>query len=177
MTTPFLGEIQIFGFNFAPAGWALCNGATLPIQQYTALFSLLGTNYGGDGVRTFQLPNLVSRAPCSQGASPGLTPRTIGEVFGNNTVTLDQSSMPTHTHALTIFSQPDATKRAATPGPNYGIIPPQNSSPFIGATAPNTTLSPNVIGPAGGGQPHENRQPYLALNFCIALRGAFPSFN
>ncbi|WP_426702273.1 phage tail protein [Rhodanobacter sp. Col0626] len=177
MTTPFLGEIQVFGFNFAPVGWAFCNGATLPIQQYSALFSLLGTSYGGDGVRTFQLPNLTGRAPCSQGTGPGLTLRTIGETFGANTVALDQSSMPAHTHALTIFSQPDTTKRTASPSSGYGILPPQNSTPFIGAVAPNATLAPNTIGPAGGGLPHENRQPYLALNYCIALQGAFPSFN
>jgi microcystin-dependent protein len=177
VTTPFLGEIQVFGFNFAPQGWAQCNGALLPISQYSALFSLIGTYYGGDGRSNFQLPNFTGRAACSQGTGPGLTPRTAGENFGDNSVALDQTSMPTHTHALTVFSQPDTTKRSASPAPNYAIIPPQNATPFLGGVAPSTGLAPNMIGFAGGGQPHENRQPFLPLNFCIALQGAFPSFG
>lgn len=177
MTTPFLGEIQVFGFNFAPYGWALCNGATLNIQQYTALFSLIGTTYGGDGVRTFQLPNFSARAACNQGTGPGLTPRPIGEDFGDNGVALNTGSMPSHTHGLVVFSQPDQTKRSATPAANAGITSPENVGPFIGNVAPSTSFAPNIIGPTGGGTPHENRQPYLALNFCIALQGAFPSFG
>ncbi|MDE2308218.1 MAG: phage tail protein [Xanthomonadaceae bacterium] len=177
MTTPFLGEIQLFGFNFPPQGWAACNGATLPISQYTALFSLLGTTYGGNGQTTFQLPNFSTRAPCSQGTGPGLTPREAGETFGDGSVTLNQASMPTHAHALNVFNQPDTGKHSPTPATGYGIVPPQNSKPFIAGTPPSATFAPNTLGPAGSGVPHENRQPFLALNFCIALNGAFPSFD
>lgn len=176
MTTPFVGEIQVFGFNFVPNGWAACNGAVLPIAQNTALFSLIGVSYGGNGTTTFQLPNFTNRAPCSQGTGPGLTPRTIGETFGDNSVTLDQTTMPSHSHSLTIFRQTDSSKRSAAPGTGYGITPPDHSTPFVSA-APTTTFAPNTIAPAGGSIPHENRQPFLALNYCIALQGVYPSFD
>ena len=176
MTEPFIGEIQLFGFNFAPRGWASCNGATLAIQQNTALFALLGTNYGGNGQTTFQLPNFVNRAGCNQGQGPGLTPRTIGEVFGSNSVTLTQGEMPAHGHTLTAYNQPTGTLRTSTPAPSNFLGIPTLSNPFIGGVPPNVQFAPVMCGPAGGGQPHENRQPYLASNFCIALQGIFPSF-
>lgn len=177
MTTPYLGEIQLFGFNFAPRGWALCNGALLPISQYTALFSLIGTSYGGDGKSTFQLPNLAGRAVCSQGAGPGLTLRTTGESFGDNGVALIQGEMPMHGHAMNVFNQPDTTKRAAAPASGYALIPPQNTNAFVPSATANAALPPNTIGVTGNGLAHENRQPFMALNFCIALSGVFPSFN
>lgn len=177
MTTPFLGEIQIFGFNFAPAGWAQCNGATLPIQQYSALFSLLGTNYGGNGTTTFQLPNFAGRAACSQGQGLGLTPRTIGETFGTNLVSLGLGEMPGHSHAVNVFHQTNAALQANVPDNGYGLIGPANTSPFVPTPTANTTFASTVIGTAGGSQPHENRQPLLPLNFCIALQGAFPAFD
>lgn len=177
MTTPFLGEIQIFGFNFAPVGWAQCNGATLPIQQYTALFSLLGTNYGGNGTTTFQLPNFAGRAACSQGQSPGLTQRTIGEVFGADQVTLGIGEMPGHSHSVNVYHQPNAALQSNAPDNGYGLIGPANSLPFVPTPTANVTFAPTVIGTAGGSQPHENRQPLLPLNFCIALQGAFPAFD
>jgi len=177
MTEPYLGEIQLFAFNFAPVGWALCNGATLQIRQFTALFSLIGTAYGGDGQNTFSLPNLVARAPCSQGTGPGLTQRSIGETFGEIGVTLTQPSIPSHIHSLNVFNQPDTTKRSASPAPNYALIPPENVDSFVNGLTPNTSFAPITVGVTGGGQPHENRQPYLALNYCIALQGTFPSFG
>lgn len=115
MTEPYTGEIQLFGFNYAPYNWAFCNGAMLPIQQNPALYSLLGTNYGGNGQTYFQLPNFAGRAGCNQGNGPGLTSRTIGEVFGTQNVTLLSTEMPAHTHALTVYNQTDVSKRASTP--------------------------------------------------------------
>ncbi|MEO7065996.1 MAG: tail fiber protein [Rhodanobacter sp.] len=179
MTTPFVGEIQLFGFNFAPYGWASANGVLLPIAQNTALFSLLGTTYGGNGQTTFALPNFVARAACNQGRGPGLTPRTMGETFGENSVTLLQSEMPTHSHNLQLLRPSDPSKMVATPSTGNALAPPEGRSTFAfaaGATA-NASFAGTAIGPAGGSQPHENRQPYLAVNFCIALTGVYPSFS
>lgn len=179
MTTPFLGEIQVFGFNFSPAGWAFCNGATLSIQQNSALFALLGIQYGGNGSSTFQLPNLVARGACQQGQGPGLTSRPIGQPFGVNQVTLDATQLPAHRHTLTAFAQTDTTKRSGSPVTGGGLSLPTSNAvkPFSNA-APTTALSPSMLTPsAGGGQPHANQQPYLAVNFCIALQGAFPAFD
>jgi microcystin-dependent protein len=179
MTEPFIGEIQLFGFNFNPRGWAFCNGATLPISQNTALFALLGTQYGGNGQTTFQLPNFAGRGGCEQGQGPGLTPRTLGESFGTNTVTLTSSEMPAHTHALTLFLQPDTTKRASSPSAGNALSPTAvgTTLPFTPPGTANAPLSPNMIAASGGGLPHANQQPYLGMNFCIALQGVFPSFG
>lgn len=177
MTEPFIGEIQLFGFNFAPYGWASCNGATLAIQQNTALFSLLGTQYGGDGRTTFQLPNFVNRAATEQGQGAGLSPRSIGEAYGSSSVALTQMEMPSHSHSLTIYNQPDQSKRTSTPVAGNYLGLPTSGSPFVPGNTANTQFSPMMIAPSGGGQPHENRQPYLATNFCIALEGVFPSFG
>lgn len=177
MTDPFIGEIALFGFNFNPRGWAFANGATLPISQNTALFSLLGVNYGGNGTTTFQLPNFAGRAGCAQGQGPGLTPRTVGETFGTNTVTLNSNQIPGHTHALTYFNTSDTTKRAASPSPNNALSGPTDSTitAFLAPGTVGTTFAPNMLSPnQGGGLPHENQQPYLGVNFCIALQGIFP---
>lgn len=178
MTQAFLGEIQLFGFNYSPVNWASCNGTTLPLQQHTALFSLLGTQYGGNGTTTFQLPNLVMRAPCQQGSGPGLQPRIVGEAFGVAQVTLDQNQMPAHRHTLTAFAQTDAGKRSGVPVTGGGLSLPSSNAvkPFSNAV-PDTALSPSMLGPSGGNLPHSNQQPYLAVNFCIALQGVFPQFN
>lgn len=179
MTTPFVGEIQMFGFDFNPQGWAFCNGATLPIQQNTALFALLGVNYGGNGRNTFQLPNLVTRAACGQGQGPGLTPRVMGETFGDAAVTLNQLQMPAHQHVLTAFQQSDATKRSGVPVAGGGLSQPGSNAvkPFS-SSPPTTPMSPGMLKPAAGDTlPHSNQQPYLAVNFCIALQGEFPSFG
>ncbi|GAB3346938.1 phage tail protein [Lysobacter tyrosinilyticus] len=180
MTEPFIGEIQLFGFNFNPRGWAFCNGATLPIAQNTALFSLLGTQYGGNGQTTFQLPNFASRAGCEQGQAPGLTPRTIGETFGTSSVTLTNNEIPSHNHTLTLFSQSDASKRASSPSAGNALssVTVGTTLPFLPPGTTNTQFAPNMISPFnGGGLPHENEQPYLGTNFCIALQGVFPSFG
>jgi len=179
MTTPFLGEIQMFGFSYNPYGWALCNGATVAIQQNTALFSLLGVTYGGNGVSTFQLPNLVSRAACGQGQGPGLTPRTLGETFGVSDVTLTQQQMPAHQHVLTAFQQSDTSKRSGVPVQGGGLSQPGSNAvkPFS-SSPPTTPMSAGMLKPAGGNAlPHANQQPYLAVNFCIALQGVFPIFE
>lgn len=177
MTTPYLGEIQLFGFNFAPLAWAQCNGATLPLSQYSTLYSLIGTNYGGNGQTTFQLPNLVSRAACNQGQGLGLTPRTLGEVFGEESVTLTTAEIPKHNHTFTVYGQRTAASRTNIPNPGNGLTTPDLVGPFIANTVPNTSFAPNMLAMSGGNQPHENRQPFLAINFCIALQGAYPSFS
>jgi microcystin-dependent protein len=174
MTEPYIGEIQLFGFNFNPRGWAFCNGATLPISQNTALFALIGVTYGGNGQTTFQLPNFAGRAGCEQGQGPGLSPRTLGETFGTNTVTLTGAQIPLHNHVINAFAPPTS----GSPVANGGLSQPSvvANKPFSSG-APNTTLAPNMLQPnAGGGLPHQNQQPYLGVNFCIALQGIFPSF-
>jgi len=169
---PFVAEIRIFGFNFAPTGWALCNGQLLPISQNTALFSLLGTTYGGDGKSTFALPDLQGSAPMFWGQGPGLSIHDEGEAGGEQFVTLINSEMPAHQHQLKANSAPGDLP---TPASTTSLA---RSSPFIyktpaGAAAPQP-LSPTAIGITGGSQPHNNMQPYLTLNFCIALQGIFP---
>jgi microcystin-dependent protein len=173
MAEPFLGEIRMFGFNFAPAGWAMCNGQILPINQNTALFSLLGTFYGGDGISTFALPNLQSRVPINQGQGIGLSPYNIGQTGGAESVTLSTGQMPVHTHPVA----------CNTGGGNQAS--PANGFPAVESTgtsldyhsATNGSMSPTMIGAAGGGQSHTNLQPFLCVNFCIALQGIFPSRN
>lgn len=175
MTEPFYGEIQLFGFNFAPKGWAFCSGTTLPISQNTALFSLIGTTYGGNGVSTFNLPNFQDRAPCSYGQGHGLTPRQPGEAFGASTATLSDAQIPSHSHGFEVFGQRDSTKRTATPANGNALSTPGNVAGYApGSTQPNTTLAQHSVGPTGGNQAHDNMQPYLAVNFCIALVGVFP---
>jgi microcystin-dependent protein len=176
MTTPFLGEIQIFGFNFAPRTWATANGATVSIQQYAALFSLLGTQYGGNGTTTFQLPNLIGRAACNQGTGPGLTPRIVGETFGEFNVALNTQTIPAHSHTM-IANEPPVP---AVPAPVAGAAWAKfaGTAALVGNNPPATvSLNPAAVNPTGGNVPHPNQQPYLALNFCIALNGAFPSFG
>lgn len=179
MTQPFIGEIQLFGFNFNPRGWAFANGATLPISQNTALFSLIGTIYGGNGQTTFQLPNFAGRTGCQQGNGPGLSPRTLGQTFGVNTVTLTSNQIPQHNHGFVLYAQNDITKRAGSPSPNNALSVSSDgaATSFLPSGAPNTQFAPNMISPSqGGGQPHQNQQPYLGVNFCIALQGIYPSF-
>ena len=171
MADPFVAEIRIFPFNFVPKGWAACNGQLMPLSQNTALFALLGTTYGGDGKSTFALPNLVDRMPLHPGAGPGLSERSLGEKAGANTVALKAAEMPAHQHDLRHAGTAATT---ATPGMtvsfgNAGVA--QIYSSAAGALAP---LSPSALASVGAAQPHENRQPYLALNFCIALQGVFP---
>ncbi|MBK8597105.1 MAG: phage tail protein [Holophagales bacterium] len=169
MASPFLGQIGMFGFTFAPRGWAFCNGQILGIAQNSALFALVGTTYGGNGQTTFALPDLQSRVPVHFGQGPGLSPYVLGQQGGAENVTLLTTQIPAHTHALNAF----ATTGAETV-PANGV--PANTQGSVNATA-NTAFAPAAIGNTGSSQPHTNIQPYLALNFSIALEGVFPSRN
>jgi microcystin-dependent protein len=172
MSFPFVAEIRIFGFNFAPTGWALCNGQVLPISQNTALFSLLGTMYGGDGKSTFALPNLQGRSPIFWGQGPGLSLYDPGQTGGSATVTLLQSELPAHTHQARAAST--SGNQGGPAGNVWAGAPGRTPPPRFQTGAPNTAMSPSTIAAAGGSQPHNNRQPYLGVNFCIALQGVFP---
>ncbi|HEU4612085.1 MAG TPA: tail fiber protein [Kofleriaceae bacterium] len=169
MSQPFLGEIRMFGCNFAPRGWMFCNGQLLPIQQYTAVFALLGTYYGGNGTTNFALPDLRGRAPMAYGNGPGLTPRDLGESSGRENVTLLSTEMPAHTH--TMAAQATRADRANASGASLA----QSASTFYSAGGAAATLSPATVSLSGGNLPHNNMQPFLAVNFCIAVSGIFPS--
>lgn len=174
MSDPFIGEIQIYGFNFAPYNWAMCQGQLMPIQQNTALFSLLGTQFGGNGTSNYQLPNYIGNAACGQGQGIGLTLRTVGETFGSDTVTLLSGEMPVHTHGARIYNQPTTANRSGIPASGDAVITPESTPILATTTTANTIFPPQTIGPAGNSQAHENQQPYLTLNFCISLAGTFP---
>lgn len=178
MTEPYTGEIQLFGFQFPPRNWAIAGGGLIAIRQNTALFSLLGVQYGGDGTVTFALPNFTATAPCNQGQGPGLTDRVVGETFGENTVTLTPLEMPTHNHVVSSYNTRSATTRVGTPAPGNWLASPTQAFAYADETIPpNTTFAPNNLVPTGSGLPHENRQPFLAVGFCIAMQGVFPSFG
>lgn len=174
MTDPFLAEIRMFGGNFAPRGWALCNGQLMPISQNTALFSLLGTTYGGDGRVTFGLPNLQATAPLQQGQGNGLSPRWLGEQGGSPTVTLQNSELPAHTHAVQASTgsgnstQPAGAVFAAA---NSGKV---GAKLYSAAQPANVAMNPASIAPTGGSQPHNNMPPFLCVTFVIALEGIYP---
>jgi microcystin-dependent protein len=170
MTDQFVAEIRIFPFNFAPLGWAMCNGQLLPISQNTALFSLLGTTYGGDGKSTFGLPDLQGNAPMHPGQGAGLSLHDLGEVGGSSTVTLLESEIPVHTHTLMASASPG--NRTAPQG--NSIARASGATPYAPAGGQTVLLAGQALAPAGGDQPHNNMQPYLTLNFCIALQGIFP---
>jgi microcystin-dependent protein len=169
MSEPFLGQISIFSSNFAPKGWAMCNGQTMPINQNQALFSLLGTMYGGNGQTTFALPNLQGRAAMDFGQGQGLQIRVLGEVGGEQNHTLIVGEMPRHSHDAHFATAADSL----TPGGKYWAADPNGNVTF--SAAGSEAMSPNAIGQNSGGQPHQNMQPYLVLTFCIALQGIFPS--
>jgi microcystin-dependent protein len=170
MADPFVAEIRIFPFNFAPTGWAFCDGQLLPISQNTALFSLLGTTYGGNGKSNFALPDLQGRAPMHPGQGPGLSLHDLGETGGSDTVTLLESEIPAHAHAMHV-SQADGGERI----PTGQLLATGIGIGQYAAPGALTQLSPNALTPAGGDQPHNNLMPYLTLNFCIALQGVFPA--
>ncbi len=176
MADPFVAEIRLFPFIFVPRGWAWCNGQLLPLSQNTALFSLLGTTFGGNGSSTFALPDLRAMAPMQHGQGPGLTLRDLGESGGSETVTLLQSEMPQHSHGLNAaataatYNRPSGGRVLAASLGGAAYIPSQP-----GGGAPSAqSASAQLVAPVGGDQPHNNMQPYLALHFAIALQGVFP---
>jgi len=171
---PFIGTITLFGFNFAPRGWAKCEGQLLSIAQNQALFSLLGTTYGGDGRTTFALPDLRGRTPLGSGQGPGLEQYEQGTTGGAETVTLQQNQMPAHSHSLNANSA--AGNTASPTNAIFASTGAVDREYHAGGVA-NTAMSGQIIGPSGGSQAHENRQPYLVLNYCIALEGIYPSRN
>ncbi|GAO36074.1 tail collar protein [Sulfuricella sp. T08] len=171
MSQPFVGEIRMFGGNFAPNGWAFCDGQLLPISGNETLFTLIGTTYGGDGQSTFALPDLRGRIPIHQGQGPALSPRTIGEKGGSEAVTLTTAQLPTHTHRL-------ASGNAATLGdPTGAAVANTGATTMYGAGAGNIAMAPEASVNAGGSQAHNNLMPYQCVNFIISLFGIFPSQN
>jgi microcystin-dependent protein len=170
MSEPFLGEIRMFAGTFAPLGWEFCNGQLLPISPNTALFSLLGTTYGGDGQSTFALPDLRGRVPLHQGQGPGLTGRQIGESAGTEQVTLTKAQMPQHRH-------PTAATGAATLGDGGGHLVGATATNVYVDTDPALSMSPDTLAPRGGGQPHSNLMPFQCVSFIIAMEGIYPSQN
>ena len=177
MSSPFVSEITMFGFNFAPTGWALCQGQLLPISQNTALFSLLGTMYGGDGKSTFALPNLQDRTAVSFGQGPALSNYSQGEEDGVPFVSLVTGEMAAHNHFFNATIDRGTTAAATNNVLGTGAAGPPNQkiSGFMYSTvAPNNQMAPTELSLTGGGQPHNNMQPYLTLNFCIAMQGVFP---
>ena len=173
MADPFVAEIRIFPFNFAPKGWAWCDGQLMPISQNTALFSLLGTTYGGDGKSTFALPNMQGNAPMHPGQGPGLSLHDLGETGGSETVTLLGSEIPAHSHSMRAHNGDQAD--AQNPSANTSLAQSANGFAYQQTTNSNlTNMAPETLTPAGGDQPHNNMMPYLTLYFNIALQGVFP---
>lgn len=178
MADAYIGEIRIFAGNFAPYGWALCNGQLLSISQNTALYSILGVQFGGDGKTTFALPNLMGRAPMHQGSGAGLSPRKVGEMTGSTTETLLTNQMPGHTHIPQAVNTQGTTSTSTN---NYWAQSPLTGPPNKRTQVPlyngqiNTTMKTTALNIAGGSQPHNNMQPYIPQNFIICLQGEFPS--
>lgn len=170
MADQFVAEIRVFPFNFAPRGWASCNGQLLPLSQNTALFSLLGTTYGGNGKSNFALPDLQGRAPMFPGQGPGLSLRDLGESGGSATVSLIQSEMPTHSHSMVATDDAAFTNNPA----GAHLARPFGRGNNLYAFGTPVAMAPEALSPVGAGQPHNNMMPYLTLNFCIALQGIFP---
>ena len=181
MSEPFIAEIRLLPYNFAPKNWAFCAGQVMPISQNTALFSLLGTTYGGNGTTTYGLPNLIGRVAVGAGSGPGLTPRDLGETDGQQTVAIDQTTLPAHTHPMQALDNALTKATLSKPANNTifaravltgGEFTPYQTNTSQGVVA----MSPQVVGPSnGGGQPHNNMQPFLVVNACIALYGVFPT--
>jgi len=167
---PFVAEIRIFPFNFAPKGWAFCDGQILPLSQNTALFSLLGTTYGGDGKSNFALPDMQGNAPMHPGQGPGLSLHDLGETGGSDTVSLLESEIPSHSHSLMASNQPGEDPQAVQEAFARSV----GANLYQASNTGLATMYDGIIAPAGGDQPHNNLQPYLTLNFCIALQGVYP---
>jgi len=171
MADPFMAEIRIFPFNFPPNGWAWCDGQLLPLSQNTALFSLLGTTYGGDGKSNFALPDLQGRAPMHPSQGPGLSLHDLGETGGSETVTLLESEIPAHSHFVGASTIP---ANLGAPNPNRVLARSSGGFAYNDVNSNFVNMSPDALAPAGGDQPHNNLMPYLTFYFCIALQGVFP---
>jgi microcystin-dependent protein len=169
MGTPYVGEIRMVGFNFAPAGWAFCNGQLMPISENDTLFTLIGTTYGGDGQETFALPNLQSRIPIHAGQGPGMPAYTLGEMAGTETITLTTGQIPSHNHAALATSN---SGNQSTPQNGIWASPGQG---VYGTGTPSLAMKANLMANSGGNQPHENMMPYLTINFVISLYGVYPT--
>jgi microcystin-dependent protein len=172
---PYIGEIRIFAGNYAPQNWAFCDGSMLPIRSNTALFSIMGITYGGDGVITFALPDLRGRAPMHFGAGIGLTPRVIGEFGGNSSIQLTLSEIPMHAHAANCHA--DNSNQTSPVGAGWSNSTGGRKPADIYSSKFDTAMSAQAISPTGGNNPHNNMQPYLGINYIIALQGVFPSRN
>ncbi len=171
MADPFVAEVRLFPFNFAPQGWASCDGQLMPISQNAALFSLLGTTYGGNGVSNFALPNLQGRAAMQPGQGPGLSLHDLGETSGSETVALLESELPSHGHSLSSLPAPGD---APTPA-SFSFARTIGATPYRDPTgATLAAMAPEMLATSGSGLPHNNMQPYLTLSFCIALQGVYP---
>jgi microcystin-dependent protein len=168
----FLGQVIAVGFNFTPVDWVPCNGQLLSIAQYNALFALLGTTYGGDGIQTFGVPNLQGRSPIGQGPGPGLPQTVLGQIAGTESVTLTSQQNAAHTHPLQASS---ATGTVSKPANSTLLSVAVSTAPIYGAAPSTVTLAPASIGPAGGNQPHENRQPFNTVNYIMSTVGVFPT--
>jgi microcystin-dependent protein len=177
MGEPYLGELRIFGFSFAPQGWAYCDGQLMSIAQNTALYAVIGTTFGGDGQTTFALPNMQGNAPMEWGAGTGLTPRSIGEVLGTASVTLTTQQIPSHNHMFYGATAGDPTQYQAAPTNQAQISAASPGQVYSATPLPPVPFSQKAIGGAGQSQPHDNLQPLLVLNFCMAMVGLFPSRN
>lgn len=171
---PFVAEIRIYPFNFPPKGWAFCNGQLISISQNTALFSLLGTTYGGDGKSNFALPNLQGNVPMHPGQGPGLSLHDLGETGGSETVTLLQSEIPSHSHQLMCDNADKGGDKHSPAGTAFAKIPGGTPPAYAPPDTGTVAMNGNAITPVGGNQPHNNMSPYLTLNFCIALQGVYP---
>jgi microcystin-dependent protein len=181
MTTPFLGEISMFGGNFAIRGWAFCNGQVLPISQNTALFSLLGVTYGGNGTSSFALPNLQATTPMHWGQGIGLSPYVLGQTAGVTSVTVSNSTMLGHNHAVVTSTAGQASDQSGVPGGTVVLGDSDPGKAYAATATPVASFSPLAIGSAGGSSggaaPHANQQPYLAVSFMMAMQGVFPTRN
>ena len=174
MSNPYLGEVRIFGFNFAPLGWATCDGQILSISQNTALFSLLGTNYGGNGTTTFALPNFQGDTGVQQGQGAGLSQYFVGQQSGTTTVTLNQTNLPQHNHVINTRGAGNSTQNSHGPTSTAFLGDSDPDQLYNRTATPTLSMAPQAIGPSGQGQAHDNMQPYEVLIYCIALRGVFP---
>jgi microcystin-dependent protein len=172
MANPFVAEIRIFPFNFPPKGWAFCNGQLMALSQNTALFSLLGTTYGGDGKSNFALPNLQGNVPMHPGQGPGLSLHDLGETGGSDTVTLLTSEMPSHNHTAGCIDGRTVSGQVSSPA--GAVFSKAAANSYISGANANQTMNQNMVGPIGGNLPHNNLMPYLTLNICIALQGVYP---